>query len=282
MKVHERYLDQMLRKSNDGDSLSFQKKKAQFPMREQPARQQVKMNRKLKPTVARRKNSFSPMAIIFTMAGICLAYFGYENSEAVEKWLNSVQFSFTTMSVAEETTPAAADTALAKSEAKQVQATKAAETPGIAFDFVTDFKERKKTLDQKEEELKAWEIEIQSQKKELDTKIAEIQTIRKEISAQLEERVKADQAKIDTLVQVYSQMKASQAAKVFEALDEDLAVDILTKMKKKNAADILNLLKADKAQILSEKYAGYARKPAQTRNETKPTEGAPIDATTKP
>lgn len=300
MRVHERYLDQMLKKSSEGDSLSFNKKKAQFPLREQPAPQ---MKRRLKPTPTRRKSSFSPVAIVFTMMGIGIAYFGYENIEAIEKYLGTVQFSFTTSAMAEDKTsdkatakPAADKAGASKTDAAKAESAKtpeetkaAVENAGIDFDFVRDFKDRKKALDQKEEELKAWEAEIQTQKSELDTKIAEIQKIRNDISAQLEERVKADQAKIDTLVQVYSQMKAAQAAKVFETLDEDLAVDILTKMKKKNAADILNLLKADKAQVLSEKFAGYIRKPAATPNSNNSTnsnnqnktEGAPVE-TAKP
>lgn len=291
MRVHERYLDQMLKKSSEGDSLSFNKKKAQFPIKEQQPAPQVR--RKLKPTPTRRRNSFSPVAIIFTMLGIGVAYFGYENIEAIEKWMGTVQFSFTTSAMAEDkpvdkpSDKLAEKASAAKTEdAKPVDAKTAVENAGIDFDFVRDFKERKKALDQKEEELKAWETEIQTQKSELDTKIAEIQKIRNDISAQLEERVKADQTKIDTLVQVYSQMKPSQAAKVFESLDEDLAVDILSKMKKKSAADILNLLKADKAQVLSEKYAGYIRKPAATQNNTNTnnnnkTEGAPVE-TAKP
>lgn len=291
MRVHERYLDQMLKKSSEGDSLSFNKKKAQFPIKEQQPAPQVR--RKIKPVPTRRKNSFSPVAIVFTMLGIGIAYFGYENIESIEKWMGSVQFSFTTSAMAEDkpvdkpAEKSADKAATAKAEeSKPIDAKTAVENAGIDFDFVRDFKERKKALDQKEEELKAWEAEIQTQKSDLDTKIAEIQKIRNDISAQLEERVKADQAKIDTLVQVYSQMKPSQAAKVFESLDEDLAVDILSKMKKKSAADILNLLKADKAQVLSEKYAGYIRKPAATQNNTNTnnnnkTEGAPVE-TAKP
>ena len=280
MKVHERYLDQMLRKSNEGDSLELNKKRTQFPLKEQAP--QMKLNRKMRSN-HRRRNSFSPIAIVFTMLGIGCAYFGYENSEVLEKWLSTVHFSFTTPTFAnekvadekgstEKTPKATAGNAAAAEDVKT------ANSKGIDFDFVKDFKDRKKALDQKEEELKTWEAEIQTQKSDLDIKIKEIQNIRKEISAQLEERVKTDQAKIDTLVQVYSQMKASQAAKVFESLDEDLAVDILTKMKKKSAADILNLLKADRAQVLSEKYAGYSsRKPAQANQPKK--EGAPVDAT---
>lgn len=293
MRVHERYLDQMLKKSSEGDSLSFNRKKPQFPLKDQQPAPQIK--RKLKPTPTRRKNNFSPVAIVFAMVGIGVAYFGYENIEAIEKWMGGVQFSFTTSAMAEnkpaEKVVDKSDTeksAVEKTdEAKTAADAKTAvENAGLDFDFVRDFKERKKALDQKEEELKAWEAEIQAQKSELDTKIAEVQKIRNDISAQLEERVKADQAKIDTLVQVYSQMKPSQAAKVFESLDEDLAVDILSKMKKKNAADILNLLKTDKAQVLSEKYAGYIRKPAATQNmntnnNQNKTEGAPVE-TAKP
>ncbi|MNL86247.1 hypothetical protein D3C87_2148790 [compost metagenome] len=55
-------------------------------------------------------------------------------------------------------------------------------------------------------------------------------------------------------------MKAPQAAKIFETMDEDLGVEILGRMKKKNAADIMNLLKPEKAQIFTEKFAGYKRR----------------------
>ena len=284
MKVHERYLDQMLRKSNDGDSLSLNKDRKQFPLKEQSP--QMKLNRRGSPTSnakakspQRRKNSFSPVAIVFTMAGICMAYFGYENSDSLEKWMATVNFSFTTPTFAQtKETPKAAAADTAPAAGANTPATKSSEA-GMDFDFVKDFKDRKKALDQKEEELKTWEAEIQNQKSDLDVKIEEIKSIRKEISAQLEERVKTDQAKVETLVQVYSQMKASQAAKVFENLDEDLAVDILTKMKKKNAAEILNLLKADRAQVLSEKYAGYARKPAAQSTQQSKNEGEAVNAT---
>ena len=55
-------------------------------------------------------------------------------------------------------------------------------------------------------------------------------------------------------------MKPQQAAKVFETMDEDLAVEIIGRMKRKPAAEILNLLKAEKAQVISEKYTGYKRR----------------------
>ena len=80
------------------------------------------------------------------------------------------------------------------------------------------------------------------------------------ISNMLQERSTQDAEKVETLVQVYSNMKPSNAAKVLESLDEDLAVEIIGRMKKKNAAEVLNLMKPEKAQVFSEKFAGYRKK----------------------
>jgi flagellar motility protein MotE (MotC chaperone) len=104
------------------------------------------------------------------------------------------------------------------------------------------------------------ENELTAQKEELEKRMKELEKTRSNISSVLEEKVKADDQKIDTLVQMYSTMKPQQAAKVFETLDEDLSVEIISRMKKKNAAEILNLLKPEKAQMFSEKFAGYKKK----------------------
>ncbi len=124
----------------------------------------------------------------------------------------------------------------------------------------TKLNARKIELDKREAELSKLEAELQLQKTELDKKISKLEEMRTHISSVLEEKVKADEGKIENLVQMYSSMKPNNAASVLSTLDEDLAVEILGRMKKKTAAEIMNLIKPDKAQILSEKYAGYKRK----------------------
>jgi flagellar motility protein MotE (MotC chaperone) len=129
--------------------------------------------------------------------------------------------------------------------------------PDDSTDYLFKLAARKKELDQREAELVRREEQVTKLKEEVEGKLKEIQGYRNNIAVLLQDRVATDSAKVDTLVQVYSNMKPSQAAKVFETMDEDLVIEILSKMKKKNAADILNLVKADKAQVLAEKYAGY-------------------------
>ncbi|MFZ4403374.1 MAG: MotE family protein [Pseudobdellovibrionaceae bacterium] len=127
------------------------------------------------------------------------------------------------------------------------------------IDHIAHLEERKKQLEKKEEELSTLEISLQKEKLELQKRLDEIENTRRQISSVLEEKVKFDEKKVDSLVAVYSKMKPINAAKIFETLDENLAIEILAKMNQKNAAEILNLIKTEKAQIFSEKFAGYKK-----------------------
>ena len=120
---------------------------------------------------------------------------------------------------------------------------------------------RKKELDQKETELGKLEEELQRQREEIEQRLSRLEDVRSKISSKLEDKVKVDAQKVETLVSVYANMKPAQAAKVIEGINEDLAVEVLTKMKNKNAAEILNLMDAEKAKKLSERFAGF-REPA--------------------
>ena len=151
-------------------------------------------------------------------------------------------------------------TADAKLLVEQSKEAKKEKKPDDA-DYLFKLAERKKVLDQREEDLNKMAAEIEKQKLEIEEKVKKIEETRSKISSVLEEKIKTDDAKIDTLVQMYSNMKPQQVAKVFETLDEDLVIDILSRMKKKVAGDILNLIKPEKAQIFAERFAGY-RTPA--------------------
>lgn len=119
--------------------------------------------------------------------------------------------------------------------------------------------ERKKQLDAKEAELKKLEEELHNQKVELESRLASLEQLRTQIGNQLQERVETDEERVNKLVSFYSSMKPVTAAKIIENLNEDLAVEVLKKMKKKEAAEIMNMIASDKARKLSEKFAGYKK-----------------------
>jgi len=129
----------------------------------------------------------------------------------------------------------------------------------VELNHLARLRERKIELDKREEDLVKLEEELTQQRADLEQKLKELENVRRNISSTLEEKVQNDDQKVQDLVAFYSNMKPPQAAKILETIDEALAVRVIEKMKKKSAADIMNLLKPEKAQSLSEKYAGYRK-----------------------
>lgn len=125
--------------------------------------------------------------------------------------------------------------------------------------------EKKIQLDHREAELAKLEEELQKQKEVLERKIASLETVRTQIAEKLEGKVAVDKEKVDNLVKVYTNMKPSQAAKIMESMNEDLAVEIMGKMKNKSTAAILNLMEAEKVKKLTERFAGYSGPAADLR-----------------
>lgn len=212
----------------------------------------------------RKKKTRKPFpmgALIFSIFGFAAALQGYQNHEKLTALFSDIEISLFPTAQASN----AQTTSTEKQEVKEPPKSITAEPTGEELNHLIKLVERKKELDAREEELNRMESELSQQKEDLNKKITELEKMRSSISNILEEKVKADDQKIETLVQFYSNMKPPQAAKIFETIDEDLAVQILGRMKKKSAADILNLMKPEKAQMFTEKYAGYKRTPASSR-----------------
>lgn len=119
---------------------------------------------------------------------------------------------------------------------------------------------RKKELDQKEKNLEKVEEELQRQRVAVEKKVQELEAIRREIASKLETRVAGDQERVGKLVVTYSKMKPQNAAKIIQDLNDDLAVEVLLGMKPNDSSAIMNLIEPSKAQLLSEKIAGYKRR----------------------
>ncbi len=213
-----------------------------------------------------------PLAAGFFLAIslIVAVVIGY-NAEKFEEILSTVEIKILGAATASDTPSATAKNSQTKDKKEAEAAAEKSVEDGEAKekDFSLTAEElalfknldaRRKALDQREAELKKLDEELQKQKGELDKRLVEIEQVRKTIANQLEEKVKVDQERVDQLVSFYSTMKPQQAAKVIETLNEDLAIEVLLKMKKKNAADVMNLMASEKAQRLSEKFAGYRRK----------------------
>ena len=212
------------------------------------------------PVKKAKKSSFpvKPLMSFILLAAGGLLFL--ENAEAIENYLKKIEISMGTAQAEEKKSDAKPAVAVpvvnADSKTLSVEGKKLEDA-----EYMFKLAERKKQLDQRENDLNKLAEQIEKQKIEITDKLLRLEATRLQISKALEEKIKADDGKVETLVQMYTNMKPAQAAKIFESLDEDLVIEILGRMKKKSAADILNLIKAEKAQIFAERYTGY-RTPA--------------------
>ncbi len=108
------------------------------------------------------------------------------------------------------------------------------------------------TLRQRQEEVQRREQTLQALERELDAKLNRLQELEKRIQAMLEKADVLKDEKTKHLVDVYSNMKPKRAAEALEALEEPVAVKILSGMRGRNAGEILSFVDAEKAARLTE------------------------------
>jgi flagellar motility protein MotE (MotC chaperone) len=218
-----------------------------------------------KPVPRKNKKPWAPLYTLVAsiLAGASVWYLSMGEEQA-KSLLGRVEISILGAAQAEDVAKPA-DTGPKTEEKKSSEATadnlKAKEPKRAWTDeevsLFTKLEDKKKELDTREAGLNKLEEELQKQKEDLEKRLASLEDVRGKIAAKLEGKVKSDGEKVMALVSVFSNMKPAQAAIIIQGLNEDLAVEVLTKMKNKNAAEILNTMDSEKAKHLSEKFAGF-------------------------
>jgi len=129
-------------------------------------------------------------------------------------------------------------------------------TKSETFRMFETIKKKNQELKRREEELKIKELKL----KEIEAKVSKnLEKIEKRISKskqQLGIQEEKTKENVQALVKVYSSMKPGEAAKLIEAIDEDLALKIVSGMKSKIAGQVLSQLDVKVAKRISETLAG--------------------------
>lgn len=221
--------------------------------------------KKLPRSLAKRKHSPIPIKkVVFALIGTLVFGAGYLFVDEIVDWtagIEEISFQFATP-VQAQVRPAEIAEAREKAAALDSGQSKPIEA---AVDSANDkdssylqmLKSKETSLNDREANLNELAEELQRQKNELAVKLKELDQMRENISQILKDRVATDNERVKKLVEFYGSMKPENAARLFEKLDEDLAIEILQKMKKTDAGNILNMMNVDKAQKLSERFAGY-------------------------
>jgi flagellar motility protein MotE (MotC chaperone) len=130
------------------------------------------------------------------------------------------------------------------------------------FKMIETIENKNRELKKREEELRIKEVRLEA----LEAKVRkDLEKIEKSISKSKEQMGLQDEKtkeNVAALIKVYSSMKPEEAANLVEAIDEGLALKIVSGMKSKIAGQVLSKLDVQVAKRISEKLAGKSKKPA--------------------
>ncbi|MBI5184359.1 MAG: hypothetical protein HZA01_01365 [Nitrospinae bacterium] len=128
-------------------------------------------------------------------------------------------------------------------------------SPAINMEILETMKKRGEELDARSAALDEREKQLNMLQLTIDGKLQKMNDVQKKIEQLLTAREDLIDRSIKHLVKVYSSMKPGEAASLIEKLDEDISIQILSKMKGKSAAKILEKMSTEAGSKLSDKIA---------------------------
>ena len=125
------------------------------------------------------------------------------------------------------------------------------ESSEIKSDLYKDLAARREQLDKREKEIAVREALLSAAERELDQKLRELTNLRNEIEASMKKRSEEEDARITSLVKIYEGMKAKDAASIFNTLDLDVLMVIMTRMSERKSSPILAEMNQDRARTIT-------------------------------
>ena len=107
---------------------------------------------------------------------------------------------------------------------------------------------RRDNLDAREAEFSAREGLFKAAEERIDKKIAELQNLRVTIDSLIKKFDAQQDAKLNSLVKIYENMKPKSAARIFEQLEMDTLLEVAERMKERKLAGIMAQLGEERAR----------------------------------
>ncbi len=120
------------------------------------------------------------------------------------------------------------------------------------LDLLQRLSERREVIAEQEKELDAREAMLRAAEARIDGKIAELQQLEQTLTDLVAEADAQQQAKINTLVNIYGAMKPKDAARIFNDLDMPILITVVESMRENKVAPILAQMDAVKATAVTE------------------------------
>jgi len=121
--------------------------------------------------------------------------------------------------------------------------------------------ERRKTLDARAAEIDAKSDLLDAAEKRVEERVAELKRLETNVQGLLGQLDAQQTERIMGLVQVYQKMRAKDAAAVFDGLDDDVLLEVASRMKQTNLAEIMGAMRPERARQLTRLLADQKKVP---------------------
>jgi flagellar motility protein MotE (MotC chaperone) len=123
--------------------------------------------------------------------------------------------------------------------------------------------QRREELDARARELDIRENMIKAAEQRIDAHLAEIKEVESRIKVETGQKDEAEAARFKGLITLYENMKARDAAKIFNRLDMEVLLKVAAQINPRTMADIMAQMSPDVAERLTVELASKAQGPAK-------------------
>lgn len=121
----------------------------------------------------------------------------------------------------------------------------------VKMENLQQLDQRRLDLEKKERELQTREALLMAAQQEMDRKYQELSEVSLRLETLLEQQSTQEQQEMDRLVKIYENMKAKDAAQIFNTLDMDILVEVLGRMSERKASPIIARMNAERAKAVT-------------------------------
>ncbi len=131
----------------------------------------------------------------------------------------------------------------------------ALEDSEVKADLYKDLAKRRDELDKKAKELNVREALLKAGEKEVDQKLQQLTEVRNEIKELLKTQSDEEKARNDSLVKIYEIMKPEDAARIFNTLDMDVVMKVISNMSERKSGPVIAAMNPERARQVTQLLA---------------------------
>lgn len=148
------------------------------------------------------------------------------------------------------------------------------------LDILQSLSKRREELDQRERNLNESAAMLKAAEKEVDRKLAELNALKAEIEKLLGQQGDMEEARITSLVKIYEAMKPKEAATIFNTLDPDVLLAVVSRMNERRLSPILASMDPEKARMVTIRLAEQRQLPGADTGSDDSADDAGMDEPT--